>query len=219
MRNIKRRPLYYSTIRATGFCAMVCVLGSIAQAETINVGGLSYDTFITAGGSSPGVFAFNIANLTGDYGLPPYFPVTDSLTFGSAILTLTFNDLSQDVIDLGDIAPGFLLDGNGNPIVQVPGDEVFDSAELTATLSPLSVMLTDGTEFTADSSSIDILLLPSVGSNLTVDVDSTTIDVTGTVTVATPEPASGVLVLAGFCGLAWGVQLSGSLRIVFRKRI
>jgi MYXO-CTERM domain-containing protein len=219
MRNIRRRPRGYRACGVSGFCVVLFLLGSIAQASTVNVGALSYDTFIPAGNGSPGVFAFNLANLTSAFSLPPDFPVTDSLTFGSATLTLTLSNLSQDVIDLGDIAPGFLLDGNGNPIVQVPGDEVFDSAEFTATLSPLTFALYDGTEFTAASSSIDILLLPSMGSTLTVDVDNTTISLTGTVPTATPEPASGVLVVAGLFGLAWRIRRRGCSWAILVERI
>jgi hypothetical protein len=141
------------------------------------------------------VDAFDLYNLTGDFSLPPDFPVTDGLTFGEATLTLTLSDLSQDVFNLGDIGPGFLLDDNGNPIVQLPGDEVIDSAEFKATLSPITFALSDGTEFTTDSSSIDVLLLPSIGSTLTVDVDQALIGVTETVPTGTPEPASGDLVL------------------------
>src|SRR5579863_7126766 len=145
MRNKGRRPKAYSTNRVIVFIAALGFVGGIAQASTVSVGALSYDTFIPAGGGSPGADAFNLANLTGAFSLPTDFPVTDSLTFGSAVLTLTLSDLSQDVIALGDIGPGFLLDGSGNPIVQVPGDDVFDSAEFTVTLSPLTFALFDGT--------------------------------------------------------------------------
>lgn len=117
----------------------LCLLVSIAQADTVSVGVLSYDTFIPAGDGSPGVLAFDLANLTGAFSLPTDLPVTNSLTFESATLTLTLSDLTQDVIALGDIGPGFLLDQSGNPIVQVPGNEMFDSAEFTATLSPSHV--------------------------------------------------------------------------------
>jgi len=192
---------------------------TLVQADTVNVGALSYDTFIPAGGGSPGVYAFDLANLTGAYGLPPDFPVSDPFTFGSAVLTLTLRDLSQDVIDLGDIGPGFLLDGNGNPIVQVPGSDVFDSAEFTATLSPLAFALSDGTEFAAALGSIDVLLLPSIGTTLTVDVDQTTVSVPGAVVTTAPEPGSCDLILTGLLGLGLGLQRRrGSIKKV-RGRI
>ena len=195
------------------------LLGGIAQAATINIGALSYDTFIPAGNGSPGVFAFNLSNLTGAFSLPPDFPVSGSLTFGSATLTLTLSDLSLDVIPLGDIGPGFLVDGGGNPIVQVPGNTVFDSAKFTATLAPLTFALSDGTKFTTNSSSIVATLLPSSGTALAVDVDNTAIVVSGAVSTATPEPSSGTLALTGLLGLAWCQQRRrGSITRV-RERI
>jgi len=178
------------------------LLTPAVRASTIAVGVLSFDTFIPPGGDgSPGVDAFDIVNLTGGFSLPPDFPVTDSLTFEDAILTLTLSDSSEEVFDLGDIGPGFLLDGSGNPVVQVSSDESFTSAELTATLSPTTFMLFDGSMFSADSSALDVLLLPSSGSTLTVDVDETTIDVSSAAAASTPEPARAALVLAGCFGL------------------
>ena len=197
----------------------LCLLGTIAKADTINVGALSYDTFIPAGGGSPGVFAFNLANLTGAFSLPPDFPVSDSLTLGSAVLTLTLSDLSLHIIPLGDLGPGFLLDGIGNPIVQVPGNEVFNSAEFTAALSPLTFALSDGTAFAAASSSIDVTLLPSSGPTLTVDVDQTTIGVSGTVTTVTPEPGSAALLLTALLGLAWRLRRKRNRFTTVRGRI
>ncbi len=183
------------------------LLTPVAHASTISVGVLSYDTFIPPGGDgSPGVDAFDIANLTGGFSLPPDFPVTDSLTFEDAVLTLTLTDSSQQVFDLGDIGPGFLLDGSGNPVVQVSSDESFTSAELTATLSPTTFMLFDGSTFTADSASLDILLLPSSGPTLTVDVDQTTIDVSSAAAASTPEPAGAALVLTGCFGLLFWLR-------------
>jgi hypothetical protein len=179
-----------------------------ARGDVVSIGALSYDTFIAAGGGSPGVDAFDIANLTGAFSLPPDFPVTDSLTLQSAVLTLTLGDSTQQVFDLGDIGPGFLLDGSGNPVVQVSGDEVFASAELTATLSATTFLLFDGTSFTAGSASLDALLFPSSGNMLTVDVDQTTIDVSAPA-AATSEPASlwlaaGAVVLGGLLGRGKG---------------
>jgi hypothetical protein len=105
------------------------------------------------------------------------------------------------VVDLGDIGPGFLLDQSGNPVVQVPSDQAFVSAEFTATLSPNSFTLFDGTSITADSTSIDVVLDPSSGTTLVADTDQTTI---GSVSTAStlPEPSSiGLLVLV-LLGLA-----------------
>lgn len=129
--------------------------------------------------------------------------MTDDLTFQGAVLTLTLSDLTQQVVDLGDIGPGFLLDGSGNPIVQVPGDQMFASVELTATLSPLTFTLFDGTSFTANSAALEILLLPSSGPALMVDVDQTTIGIPGAIQSTVPEPANGALILLALLGLVW----------------
>ena len=190
-RKLKSRKLQ----RLIGCIAVLFIAGGSARADSINVGALSYDTYIPASGGSPGVFAFNLSNLTGGFSLAPDFPVTDSLTFGSAKLTLTLGDLSRNVISLGDLGPGFLLDLNGNPIVQVPGNQVFDSAEFTATLSPIFFTLSNGTSFVAGSSAIDVLLLPSTGPNLTVDTDQTIITALGTPPATVPEPSGGLLLL------------------------
>jgi hypothetical protein len=183
----------------------VWLLAGHAQAGTVYVGTLSYDTFIPGSpGSpgSPGIDAFNLSNLTGDFNLPPDFPVSDSLTFQSATLTLTLDNLSQEVFNLGAVDPGFLLDPSGNPVVQVPDDEVFDSAEFIATLSAGSLTLSDGTSFTADSPLLDVVLTPSSGPTLVADTDQTTIGVSGMIETATPEPASRDFVLLALIWLS-----------------
>jgi hypothetical protein len=185
---------------------VLCLFSAMARADIVALGTLSYDTFIPAGNGFPGVDAFNLANFTGAFSLSPDFPAVDDLTFQSAVLTLTLSDLSQEVLDLGDIGPGFLVDNSGNPIVQVPGDQVFASAELTATLSPLTFGLSDGTSFTADSAAMDILLLPSSGPSLAVDVDQITIGVSGTVQTTVPEPMSRDLILLVLPGVVWNLR-------------
>jgi hypothetical protein len=111
------------------------------------------------------------------------------------------------------------LDNEGNPVVQVAGDQTFDSAEFVATVSPLTFGLADGTSFTADSNSMDVLLLPSSGETLTVDVDQTTIDVSGTVQTITPEPSGRDLLLLVLAGLAWGLHRRRALHARTRVRI
>ena len=198
--------------------AVLCLFSATVRADIVDLGMLSYNTFIPAGNGSPGVDAFNLVNFTGAFSLPPDFPVVDDVTFQSAVLTLTLSDLSQEVFDLGDIGPGFLVDNSGNPIVQVPGDQVFTSAELTATLSPLTFGLSDGTSFTADSAVLDILLLPSSGSSLAVDVDQITIGVSGTVHTTVPEPMSRDLVLLVLPGVLWSLRRKRVSSARFRER-
>lgn len=202
-------------LRVIGY-AVLCLMAATARAGTVQLGTLSYDTFIPANGSSPGVDAFDLSNLTGAFSLPPDFPVTDDLTFQSVTLTLTLSNLSQTVFVLGNIGPGFLLDSDGNPIVQVPSNEAFDSAELTATLSATVFNLSGGGTFTAGSPAIDVLLLPSSGTSLTVDVDQTTISVSTGAPTSTPEPGSFELVLVVSAGLAWGFHRKRS-RANFRE--
>jgi hypothetical protein len=189
-------------LRTALFLSLGCLLlNHAAPAATIFLGALSYDTFLAAAPDSPGVNAFNVANLTGGFSLPSDFPVADDLTFGSAVLTLTLADASQQVFQLGDIGPGFLLDGNGNPVVQVPDSEDFTLAEFTATLSPTTFTLFDTTSFTSSTASIDVLLTPSSGQTLQADADFTTIDATSA-DVATPEPSSLLLLAGGLAALS-----------------
>jgi hypothetical protein len=176
-------------------CAMaLALLSADAMATTILIGTLSYDTFIPGNAASPGINAFDISNLTGSFDLPPDFPVSDILAFQSATLTVTFSDLSQEVFALGTVNSGFLLDASGNPVIQVPGNQTFASAEFTAALSLPTFALADGTIVDASSTSIDAVLLPSAGATLVADTDQTTIGVSA-VPATTPEPASLDLVL------------------------
>jgi hypothetical protein len=214
-RSISR--IFFRCFKTVACAVAFCFLATSAFADVLNLGALSYDTFIPPGNGSPGIYTFDLANLTGAYNLPPDFPVADNLTFQGAVLTLTLEDLSQQVFDLGDVAPGFLVDGSGNPIVQVPGDEVFDSAEFTATLSEQTIGLYDGTSFVADSTALDVLLLPSSGPTLMVDVDQTTIGVSGTVQ-STPEPASREMVLLALPFLAWNLRRKRILDLKLWRR-
>ena len=180
----------------------LCLISAVSvRADTLNLGTLSYDTFIPGGDGSVGIDAFDISNLTGDFNLPPDFPVLDNLVFQSAVLTLS----DGEVFDLGDIDPGFLLDENGNPIVQVPDDDTFQSAEFTATLSETMIGVPGG-PFTADSDEIDILLLPSQGPNLIADVDATTITVSNEVPSSTPEPGTWCMALPFAAWVAWRLR-------------
>lgn len=183
-------------------CVGLFLTAPAAPASTILLGSLSYDTFIPASGDgSPGVNAFDIANLTGAFNLPEDFPVADDLTFQSAMLTLTLADMSQQIFDLGDIAPGFLLDNDGNPVVQVRSDKNFISAEFTASLSSLSFTLFDGTPVTAGSSVLHALLTPSSGQTLIADADFSLIS-TSSAAATTPEPGSILLFIGGLVALA-----------------
>ncbi len=171
------------------------------SAASIPLGSLSYDTFIGPGSGSPGITAFNLSNLTGIFGLPPDFPVSDPVTLYSATLTLTLSDLSQQVISFGDIGPGFVLDSGGNPVVQVPGDSLFTSALFNASLSTTTIALFDGTTFLADSGTVQLLLTPSSGLTLAADADAANIQVSGTVLTTVPEPGTNAVLLLSLSAL------------------
>jgi hypothetical protein len=74
-----------------------------ARSETV-VGVLSFDIFIPAGNSSPGISAFDTFNLTG----PSYGPlagspyVADNLTLDNVVLTAFLSGGSSQIFDLGN---------------------------------------------------------------------------------------------------------------------
>ena len=180
-------------------CFAFLLLHTRARADIVNIGVLSYDTFIPSGAGSPGIDAFDLSNLTGAFNLPPDFSVSDSLILQNAVLTVTPSGQAAQVFDLGDIGPGLLSDPSGNPVVQLPSDELFASAELTATLSSTSFLLSDGTTFVADSGALDVTLGPASGPTLTADVDQGVISVSGGPPVSSiPEPKGSLpLLVAG----------------------
>lgn len=200
---MNRVPWWRVRLHGAACIVALCLAPMMARADIADLGVLSYDVFIPGIPGSPGVDAFDIANFTGAFSLPPDFPATDNLTFQSASLTLFPVGLAPVVMALGDIGPGFLLDAFGNPVVQVPDSEVFTSAEFTATLSPLSFALAGGGPFTAGSAVIDTVLMPSNGATLTAGVDSALIETTGSLSTSTPEPSSIVLLLTCLSVCGW----------------
>jgi len=163
----------------------------LARAEGIKIGLLSFDVFIPASTTPPvqGTNAFDIFNYTGPtFGgiLGPPF-ASDSLTFENASLMVTPASGSPQTFNLGNIGPGELLDANGNPVVQFPSTDNFTSATFTATLSPTTFKLSDGSIFVA-SGALSADLIPSSGSLLQANVDSVVI-------FATPVPEPSVLAL------------------------
>jgi hypothetical protein len=198
-----------------------------ARADQVNLGTISFDILIPPP-PTPGTNGFDIFNFTGgSNNLLPDFPVADNLTFraSSLILTGTQPDPSNpgqtiplsETVPLGDIGPGALQDQFGFPPseLQFPDTFSFSQAELTATLSSTTFALADGgtlannssfpngSVFTADSSSIDVLFLPSNGNaNLIAGTDNAVISVSGTVSAqAVPEPVSSSLLLLLLLGI------------------
>lgn len=180
--------------------AFVVLLSTLARGNDVPIGFLSFDVFIPAG-SGPGINAFDLFNFTGPSWGPAVGPLyaADSLTFDNASLTVDFQGGSSQIINLGDLDPGELLDSGGNPVVQFPSTDVFTSAVFTATLSQSSFMLSDGTTVNA-ASSISADLLPSSGGSLQAGVDFVTINAESPGAMPEPDTAQCLLItLAGIC--------------------
>ena len=171
-------------IRRIGLAAFLICMPALC--DTINLGFLSYDVLIP-GGPGPGIDVFTISNLTGDPGtggfaLPPDFPALTFLTLSNSSLTVVIGGIPQ-MISLGDIAPGSF-----SPVsLQFPDSTMITSATFTATLSPSTLLLSDGTTFVANAA-IDILLVPASGSTLVAGSDLALLSATNS--TATPEPAT-----------------------------
>ena len=107
-------------------------------ASTIPIGVLSFDVLTPAANGSPGANAFNISDFTGAFDLPPDFSAATALTLMNATLTADPSGGPSQVIPLGNIGPGPLLDPNGNPllVLQFPSSTSFTSASFMATLGP-----------------------------------------------------------------------------------
>jgi len=113
---------------------------------------------------------------------------------------VNFQGGSSQVIDLGNLDPGELLDSGGNPVVQFPSTDEFTSAVFAATLSQSSFKLSDGSTFNA-ASSISVDLLPSSGSLLQAGVDFGTINAEPLTAPETDSANCLVIALAGICPL------------------
>jgi len=179
----------------------VAALAGPSPAWSFPIGIVSFDTFIPG---PDGINALSVNNLTGDFSLPPDFPVTAPLTFLDSTLSLTREGGTIDIFDLGDIGPGPFED----PRLLFPDLDAFVSATFSATLSTQNLLLADGSTLFASSAAFLLTLLPSTGTVLAPG-DFAIIDV-----AADPQPPAipepGTLALFG-TGLA-------VLRIVSRRR-
>ena len=172
---------------------LLLFISAIARAGEFPIGVLSYDVLIPSSPGAPGVDAFNLSNLTGGFDLPPDFPVATGVTWDNTYLTLTLLGDSQEVVLLGNISPGPLLDSSGNPLpsLQFPDTTQFLSAAFTGTLDLTNLTLFDGGTFSA-SHSISFTLLPSSGSTLVAGTDAGVIQASPS---SVPEPSTGLLLL------------------------
>jgi hypothetical protein len=171
---------------------VIALAASPLCGEIVDLGVFSFNNLNPGGNGSSGINDFEIDNFTGVlFGLPPDFPVTDSITLAGVQVTLfPAGAGSSPVIPLGDLAPGvYTPDG-----LQFLDTSQFSEATLQATLSQTTFALSDGTTFLADSAAIDATLLPSSGPVLQPGVDFVILSVSGEVS-AIPEARHSALFL------------------------
>jgi hypothetical protein len=122
------------------FLGLVFPASLPGQANPVPIGVLSFDVFTPSANGSAGVNAFNISDFTGAFDLPPDFSASTALTLMDATLMADYGGGPPQVISLGNIGPGPLLDPNGHPllVLQVPSTTNFTSASFMATLTPTS---------------------------------------------------------------------------------
>jgi hypothetical protein len=178
-----------------------------ARADILHLGTFSYDQLIQPGGGSPGVNDFGVNNFSFTFSLPPDFPASTPFIFQNVSVTLVdFANVSQ-TISIGEVGPGSTID----PSLQFLDTHLFVSAELKATLSMLSIGLSNGTTFLADSDTVDVPLMPSFPPTLQVG-DFALIDVMGSIEVTqVPEPAAWLLLLTVSAVIAHSLRI-GQLR-------
>jgi hypothetical protein len=199
--------LLHSSTRVSCLCAIILLLlPGVSLADTVAVGYLSFDVLIPGAPGSPGTNGFTIGNLTGDPSLggndlPPTWPVITSLTFQASSLELVEANCTQNctqTYSLGDLGPQFFQSFD----LQFPDTAAFASATFTATLNTTDFQLDGGGTFTAASSQISAVLLPSTGNSLVAGTDSVLITVSNQ-TAAAPEPPASAALVVSLTSLLW----------------
>src|SRR5882672_914927 len=87
-----------------------------AHADPINIGFISFDNFIPAGGGVAGVNGFTINNFTGNpaaggFALPPDFPVFTPLSLANSVMSVVIGGVISNIA-LGSFAPGIFQPGS-----------------------------------------------------------------------------------------------------------
>jgi hypothetical protein len=166
-----------------------------ASANTVYLGVFSFDNLIPDG-ATPGVNVFDISNYTGAFDLPPDFPVATGITLKNAVLKVDIDGGASLQIMLGDIGPGVFTP----PLTAEFSDTIaFTDATLTATLDNTSLILFNGSTFTADPN-ISATILPSTGQDLAAGTDFAIVTASEAA-VTTPEPATASLFVVFSCAL------------------
>jgi hypothetical protein len=175
---------------------------------TVTVGTFSFDEFIPAADTTPGVDAFNVVNLT-DLGLDldGNGVVAPALSFLNLVATLIDASGSTQTT-LGNLAANsVLVDATGASPLLFPDTQLFTSAVLAGTIEGFTAQLADGSVFTAALSPFTVTLLPSNGSSLVAGTDFASITITGDVSSPAPVPEPSTLILF----------TAGSAAALFRK--
>ena len=191
--------------RLLRFVIVACSFGLLPLCgSTINVGLISFDNLIPGAPGAPGVNVFSINNFTGNPGsggfaVPPDFPIFTSVILQNVSLTLA-GSAGPSFIPLSDLGPGSYTPNE----FKFPETTTFSSAIFTATLNTTVLSLSDGTVFSASSSTVVATLLPSSGLSLGPGVDFVLVQISGTSSV--PEP-SGLSLFAAALGVVWCLRL------------
>jgi hypothetical protein len=85
-------------LRLVSFILALAVLAAPPAVSAVPIAIVSFDTFIPG---PDGVNAFGIANATGDFSLPPDFPVMTPLTFLATALTVARQGGAIEIFALG----------------------------------------------------------------------------------------------------------------------
>jgi hypothetical protein len=168
---------------------------AVTSAAPISIGALFFDTLIAGPGGTNALF---VSNFTGDFALPPDFPVATSLGFIAPLLEWTGPAASSFGFGGITIGSGF---HDPDPQIQFGDTTELLSVRFTALLSQSVFQLADGRFFEAGSNAIDVTLsgaalLPGDFALITVDADEIV-----NPPAAVPEPATWTLLAMGLVAM------------------